>query len=118
MSLGAAPEATATPDASSANTSTPPVNTSTDTNTSTVKPQAGANSTTSQGNSAAAPLRYPGTWGLFRFVAAGGGTANKQPSGEYLLNYKLGGKTVIVTVKGDLFDRSLWQARAPQNLLK
>ncbi len=113
LSLGAPPTDTNTTDtsSSSANSSSSSVNTSSNTNAANKTP-----STSSPSSSG--PLRFPGTWGLFKFVAAGGGTANKQPSGEYLLTYKIGGKTVNVTVKGDLFDRSIWQARAPQNILK
>ena len=65
-------------------------------------------------------LKYPGNWGLFKFVDAG--NPQKQPSGEYVLTYKLGGKTVTATVKpsgGDLFDRNIFRSiKAPQNLLK
>ncbi|MBC7900171.1 MAG: type VI secretion system membrane subunit TssM [Saprospiraceae bacterium] len=66
------------------------------------------------------PLKYQGTWGLFRFVDAGG--AAKQPGGEYLLNYKVGGKSVTASIKasgGDLFDKNIFrQVKAPQNFLK
>jgi len=59
---------------------------------------------------------------LFKFFEAGGGASKKQPSGEYLLTYKLGAKVVTASVKpsgGDLFDRSVFtSARAPQNLLR
>lgn len=68
---------------------------------------------------AATSLKFPGTWGLFKFVEAG--APKKQPSGEYLLTYKAGGKTITATIKpagGDLFDRSLWSLRAPQSVLK
>lgn len=70
--------------------------------------------------SGSADLKFPGTWGLFRFFQAG--SPKKQPTGEYLLTYKLGGKTVTATVRpagGDLFDRTLFtSAKAPQNFLK
>jgi type VI secretion protein IcmF len=66
-------------------------------------------------------LRFPGTWGLFKFFEAG--SPKKNPAtGEYVLTYKLGGKTVTATVKptgGDLFDRNLFRSvRAPQDILK
>ncbi len=65
-------------------------------------------------------LKYPGSWGLFKFFDAGG--PSKQPSGEYLLSYKLGGKTVRATVKptgGDLFDKNTFRAvKAPQNFMQ
>lgn len=65
-------------------------------------------------------LKFPGNWGLFRFVDAG--SPQKQPSGEYLLNYSLGGKKVTAIVKpsgGDLFDKNIFrQMKAPQNFLK
>jgi type VI secretion system protein ImpL len=70
--------------------------------------------------SGSSSLKFPGTWGLFKFFEAGGGSAKKQPSGEYLLTYKLGGKDVSATVKptgGDLFDRNYFtSAKAPQNI--
>jgi type VI secretion system IcmF/VasK family protein len=77
----------------------------------------------SSGDSAASSSErsYQGSWGLLKFFDAGGGAANKNANGEYVLNYKLGGKTVTVTVKAsgkDLFDRSIFTARAPQSLLK
>jgi type VI secretion system protein ImpL len=63
---------------------------------------------------------YPGTWGLFRFVDAG--KAQKQPTGEYLLSYSVGGKAVSATIKpsgGDLFDKSVFRnVKAPQSFLK
>ena len=75
---------------------------------------------TPQTDTAAQPLKYPGTWGLFRFVDAGG--AAKQPTGEYLLNYTVGGKSVAATIKtsgGDLFDKNIFkQVKAPANFLK
>lgn len=65
-------------------------------------------------------LKFPGSWGLFRFVEAG--KPQKQASGEYTLSYTVGGKSVAATIKpngGDLFDKSIFrQVRAPQNLLK
>ncbi len=70
--------------------------------------------------SSSEPLKFQGTWGLFRFVDAGG--AQKQPGGEYFLTYNIGGKVVTATVKtsgGDLFDKNIFkQVKAPQNFLK
>ncbi len=93
----------------SANTSSSNVNSSTTTSRS------------SQNTGSSEPLKFPGNWGLFRFVAAG--SPNKQASGEYLLTYKFGGKTVNATVKPsgeDLFDkeRTIFTAlKAPENIL-
>jgi type VI protein secretion system component VasK len=64
--------------------------------------------------------RYPGTWGLFRFVDAG--SPSKQPGGEYALSYSVGGKPLSATIKpsgGDPFDKSLFRnVKAPQNIAK
>jgi type VI secretion system protein ImpL len=67
-----------------------------------------------------AEIKHQGTWGLFRFFDAGG--PQKQPGGDYLLSYKLGGKTVQATVKpsgGDLFDKSIFQTvKAPEKMIQ
>ena len=73
------------------------------------------------GNSdASGSLRFPGNWGLFKFVDAG--NPQKQAGGEYNLNYKLGGKSVAATVRPageDLFNNKIFSnVSAPQNLLK
>lgn len=98
--------------APAANTSTAPA-----ANTSKFQPSANSNSSASSGNDS---LKFPGNWGLFRFVDAG--SPQKQPSGEYLLSYTLGGKKVTAIVKpsgGDLFDKTIFrQLKAPQNFLK
>ncbi len=64
-------------------------------------------------------LKYQGTWGLFRFFDAG--SPKKQANGEYLLTYRLGGKTIQATVNpsgGDLFDKSLFTGlKAPEKML-
>ncbi len=78
-------------------------------------------STTSKPASApGGPLTFQGTWGLFKFVDAGG--AQKQAGGEYLLKYSLNGKSIMATIKpsgGDLFDKNIFrQVKAPQNFLK
>lgn len=69
-------------------------------------------------DSAAEPLRFQGTWGLFKFFDAG--SPEKLETGEYKLTYSLGGKSVQATVKptgGDLFDRSLFESvKAPAKL--
>jgi type VI protein secretion system component VasK len=66
-------------------------------------------------------LKFPGTWGLFKFVEAGSPKKNAT-TGEYTLTYKFGNKVVTATIKptgGDLFDRSLFRSvRAPQSFLK
>ena len=71
-------------------------------------------------SSSAAALKYQGNWGLFRFVDAS--RPQKQPGGEYLLTFSVGGKPVTATIKssgGDLFDKTIFrQVRIPQNFLK
>ena len=90
----------APPSDTNANSAAPPVNTS--------------NSSSSE------PLKFPGTWGLFKFFDTG--NPQKQESGEYNLTYSFGGKSVTAKVKptgGDLFDRSLFTVvRAPENIFK
>lgn len=106
----AAPIETTTANASGSN-----VNTSNDTNSAVKTPTPTISGGSQSGSSS---LKYPGTWGLFRFFEAG--SPAKQPGGDYLLTYKLGGKTVAATVKpsgGDLFDRSIFKSlRAPQDI--
>jgi type VI protein secretion system component VasK len=71
-------------------------------------------------SSSAQPLRYPGNWGLFRFVDAG--KPQKQAGGEYLLTYSVGGHPLTATIRpsgGDLFDKNIFRSlKAPQNILK
>jgi type VI protein secretion system component VasK len=102
---------TALPANTSANTS--PANVS---NTNASKFAQNSNTNSSSNDS----LPFPGNWGLFRFIDAG--SPQKQPTGEYLLTYNLGGKKVFATVKpsgGDLFDKNIFRAmKAPQNILK
>lgn len=67
----------------------------------------------------AAEVRKPGNWGLFKFLF--GGAPKLQSSGEYLVSYAVGGKSVGVVIKasgGDPFDRNIFKARAPQNIFK
>ncbi|MGB5013311.1 MAG: type VI secretion IcmF C-terminal domain-containing protein, partial [Pyrinomonadaceae bacterium] len=67
-----------------------------------------------------ASLKFPGNWGLFRFVDAG--KAAKQAGGEYSLGYSVGGKAISATIKpsgGDLLDKNVFrQVKAPQTFLK
>lgn len=78
----------------------------------------GTTDTGAAASAPSAPLQFPGSWGLFKFVE--NGSPKKQPTGEYALTYKIGGKTVAATIKpsgGDLFDRSIFtSARAPEKL--
>jgi type VI secretion system protein ImpL len=68
--------------------------------------------------SSSSSLKFPGNWGLFRFV--GQGSPQKQPGGEYILTHRLGGKTVTSMIKpsgGDLFDKNIFRSmKAPQNI--
>ncbi|NJM52229.1 MAG: hypothetical protein HC846_01840 [Blastocatellia bacterium] len=104
------------PSIPSANSNSGNVNTSSSPSTSKPKPSSGDSS------SGTAERKYAGTWGLFKFFEEGGGTANKNSNGEYVLTYKLGGKNVTATMKpsgGDLFDRNIFTSvRAPQNIMK
>ncbi len=92
--------------------------------TSTAPPVTNANTSTSTvstpNSSSSEPLKFPGTWGLFKFFDAG--SPQKQESGEYNLTYSFGGKSVTAKVKptgGDLFDRQIFTAmRAPENIFK
>jgi type VI secretion system protein ImpL len=97
------------------------------TSTSSITPDADsqngeiAKPSPSSSQSGAVSKKYPGVWGLFEFFDDGGGASKKQPTGEYLLTYKLGAKSVTISLKpsgSDLFNRSLFTARAPQNILK
>ncbi len=98
---GSAPATTSAP---------PPVSTST--------PSSGTKPTVS--DTSGASLKFPGNWGLFRFVDAG--KAAKQAGGEYSLGYSVGGKAISATIKpsgGDLLDKNVFrQVKAPQTFLK
>jgi type VI secretion system protein ImpL len=102
--------------------STPAANTSANTSAANVSTTNTSKPTpsTPAASSSDSPLKFPGNWGLFRFIDAG--APQKQPSGEYLLSYNFGGKKVSAIVKpsgGDLFDKNVFRAmKAPQNLLK
>ena len=101
----------------SANSNSGNVNTSSSsTPASKPKPSSGDSSSSTSERS------FAGTWGLFKFVEAGGGTTNKNANGEYVLTYKMGGKNVTATIKpsgADLFDRTIFTSvRAPQNIMK
>ena len=97
-------------------TNSPAANANTNTNTAppVSRPTPSTNESTSD------PLKFPGNWGLFKFVDAG--SPQKQPSGEYNLNYKLGGKSVSATVRPsgeDLFDKEIFRkVSAPDKILK
>ncbi len=93
------------------------------TTTSTPTPAANSNSATpakpAAASPAATPQKFAGTWGLFRFVDAG--KPQKQPGGEYALTYSIGGKAISATIKpngGDLFNKPIWQLKAPATILK
>jgi len=79
-----------------------------------------ATSTSAPTTSGSSSLKFPGNWGLFRFVDAG--KPSKQPGGEYSISYSVGGKPISATIKpkgGDLFDRTVFrQVKAPQNMLE
>jgi type VI secretion system protein ImpL len=96
INLGSASPSTTAPPASNSNT--------------TAGPSAPANSTS----------KYPGTWGLFRFVEAS--KPQKQAGGVYSLTITAGKSSVSATIKPsgeDLFDRAFFkQIRVPQTFLK
>jgi hypothetical protein len=50
------------------------------------------------------------------------GKPQKQPGGEYLLTYSVGGRPLAATIRpsgGDLFDKNIFRSlKAPQNILK
>jgi len=83
-------------------------------------PAANSNTAAKPPTGDAGQKRYPGTWGLFKFVDDG--KPQKQPGGEYLLNYNIGGKPVTATIKptgGDLFDKNIFRSmKAPQSFVK
>lgn len=84
-------------------------------------PPASANSNTgTQPSSSSGTQRFPGQWGLFRFVDAG--KPSKQATGEYSLSYSVGGHGISAQIKpngGDLFDKNIFrQVKAPQNLIQ
>jgi type VI secretion system protein ImpL len=64
--------------------------------------------------------KYPGTWGLFRFVDDS--HPQKQSTGEYSLSFSVGGKSVSATIKpsgGDLFDKTVFRSmKSPGTFLK
>jgi len=104
------PSPTPTPSANS----TPATVTPSSTSTPASKPLPSSETTASS-------IRHQGTWGLFKFFDAG--KPQKQASGEWLLTYPLGGKTLNATVKpagGDLFERKIFTDafKAPDNIFK
>ena len=88
--------------------------------TSTTTPAANTNTAPKPVSSDGGGKRYPGIWGLFRFVDDG--KPQKQAGGEYLLSYSVGGRSVSATIKptgGDLFDKNVFRSlKAPQNFIK
>jgi type VI protein secretion system component VasK len=96
----------------SATTGTAP--TPSNTNSAPTKPA------TPTANDSPGSKRYPGSWGLFRFVDDG--KPQKQPDGSYLLTYSVSGHQVTATIKpsgGDLFDKTIFKSiKAPQTILK
>jgi len=86
-------------------------------------PSSGANTASNSNTStsaAGAPLKYPGSWGLFRFVEAS--KPVKQEGGVYQLSFTVSGKAVTATIKSkgeNLFDKAIFeQIRVPQTFLK
>jgi type VI secretion protein IcmF len=100
-----------TSDAPSANTA--------NSSNSNVSPKTASSPPPTAAASTATSLKFPGNWGLFKFVDAG--KPQKQGS-DYQLTYNLGGKTITAVIKpsgGDLFDKNIFKAfKAPQNFLK
>ena len=96
--------------AATSNTNSAPVN----------RPAQPTSGNTNASGASASAIKKPGTWGLFRFFDDG--APKRAATGEYVLTYALGGKTVTATVKpsgGDLFDEELFKlTRAPEKLLK
>ncbi len=100
----------------SANNSASPVTSTSNTNSASPNKVAPNNSS----NSSSAEIKKTGTWGLFKFFNAA--TSTKEPTGEYTLNFNIGGKTATAVIKpngGDLFNKDLFTSvHAPANLLK
>jgi type VI secretion system protein ImpL len=98
--------------------SAPPANSSANSANSNVN--AVRNTVQTNNDSSTTQKIWQGNWGLFRFFDAG--SPAKQPGGEWLLTYTLGGKTVTATVKPsgeDLFDKNIFRSvRAPAKMLK
>jgi type VI secretion system protein ImpL len=88
--------------------------------TTATAPPSNSNTASGPSTPSSTSLKYQGNWGLFRFVDAA--RPQKQPGGEYLLSFSVGGKPVTATIKSsgdDLFDKSIFrQVRVPQNFLK
>ncbi|MFV0389457.1 MAG: type VI secretion system membrane subunit TssM [Pyrinomonadaceae bacterium] len=66
-----------------------------------------------------APLKFPGSWGLFKFFDAG---SPKPENGGYILTHSVGGTTItskVVPNRGDLFNRALFTSvHAPDSFLQ
>ncbi len=88
----------------------------------TVPSQDTSNLGTTNASSAGAtePLKFPGTWGLFKFFDAG--SPKKNESGGYTLTHKVGGASISSTIRptgGDLFDRSIFtNLKAPDAFMQ
>ena len=110
------------PPANTAAANTAAANTGTTGKTNSTSKFIPSNSNTGKTAADASPsvIKYPGTWGLFKFFYAG--SPQKSATGEYALTYKLGGKTVTAAITpsgGDLFDKDLFRTmRAPDKFLK
>jgi type VI secretion system protein ImpL len=88
--------------------------------TTTAAPASNSNTAAGPAAPANATSKYPGTWGLFRFVEAS--KPQKQSGGVYGLTITAGKTSVSATIKSsgeDLFDRAFFkQIRVPQTFLK
>ncbi|MFL6466425.1 MAG: type VI secretion system membrane subunit TssM [Pyrinomonadaceae bacterium] len=79
-----------------------------------------SNSNTATTTTAGGPVKYPGSWGLFKFVEAS--KPQKLEGGVYQLSFTVGGKQVTATIKSkgeNVFDKAIFeQVRVPQTFLK
>lgn len=105
---------------SSSASTVPPASSPANPSNSSVISNVAASKPSTSADASGTPLKFPGNWGLFRFVDAG--HPQKQSGGEYLLTYSLGGKAITAAIKpggGDLFDKNIFrQVKAPQSFLK
>ena len=121
-STGGTTSTAGSPTANSSATNSSAANTGTTGNTNAASKFIQSNSNTGKtaGDTSPSVIKYPGTWGLFKFFYAG--SPQKSATGEYALTYKLGGKTVTAAITpsgGDLFDKDLFRTmRAPDKFLK
>ncbi len=112
---------TASPTTANANTSATNANANVSKLQAAPKANANTNANSSASADAATSIREQGTWGLFKLFEKAG-SPSKNANGEYVLNYKVGGKAVTLIIKPvgvDLFDKTKFtKLRAPQNILK